>query len=128
MTETREARIKEAIERLKKFQDLSHCRLSFPGKGMAIHTALSEPLRTLIEAIEAMEPRPIDEAPKQGGLLLFCDGVEDCIVAEYTPQEGSPDHVWATLDGPAYHKDWPSHFIALSALPQPEVNNDDTRK
>ena len=112
---------KEAIEQLKKFQDLSHCRLNFPGQGVAIHTALSGPLDVLIEAVEAMEPRPIEEAPAS-----YESDEKVLVIGHYT--NGwiltKTDGGWWRRQKEFGLKSLPTHFIPLSALPQPEVKND----
>lgn len=67
----------------------------------------------------AVQPRPISEAPKDDLILAFSalgGGQWDVLFLD--PTETS-DYPWKTRDGQeGYHKDLPTHFIPLSALPQ----------
>lgn len=66
MTETRDARIKLAIERLKaELTKLDH----FASKPEASMLPV-QPVRVVVEALEAIQPRPIEEAPKDGTPII----------------------------------------------------------
>ena len=71
MTETRDARVREAIERLKFDLDFSEEHLSedeTPDQHMA-------DIRVVVEALEAIQPGSIEEMPEHtfGGARLMTD-------------------------------------------------------
>ena len=104
---------KEAIERLK--MDVAHeCHNLDDPKDAYRH---SVDVRTLIAAIEAMEPRPISEAPENTPILIHDPSYgHRFVVIARTWNGGWTDDTTPCVYAPT--KWWP---LPLSALPQPEV-------
>ena len=108
---------KEAIERLKMDLDFFDSLADEEG----FRDGRGDDLRTLIAAIEAMEPRPIEEAPgshESEEQVLVIGPYSDGWTLTKT------DGDWWRQQKREGLKSLPTHFIPLSALPQPEVMND----
>lgn len=67
-----------------------------------------------------MEWRPIETAPRDGRQILIAHTKTRpvlMLVVDYDEDEEHPDHVWHTLDGPAYHRNFPTHWMPLPEPP-----------
>jgi hypothetical protein len=62
------------------------------------------------------EWQPIETAPKDGtDILVSLWGGENMLVLCYNDE--NPKYPWMSLDGPSYHKDAPTHWMALPMPP-----------
>lgn len=105
---------REAIERLKNDIQEPH---SFVVDGVVSDDHFAD-IDTLIEAIE---PRPIEEAPENTPILIHDPSYgHRFVVIARAWNGGWTDDVTPCVYAPT--KWWP---LPLSALPQPEVKNDD---
>lgn len=65
--------------------------------------------------------QPIETAPKDGTDFLMCHAeTGDMMVVFYDePSAEAPDHCWHRMDGLAYHRDLPTHWMPLPEPPRP---------
>ena len=59
---------------------------------------------------------PMDLAPRDGTDILVVLWGTTLLVLSYDAE--NEEHPWLTLDGPAYHKDAPTHWMPLPSLPR----------
>ncbi len=79
-------------------------------------------------AIAAMPPpqdgwRPIAEAPRDGNEVLLLHRYHrhgNSQIVAFWDDEGNKTARWQTADGPAYHEEWPSHWMPLPPPPASE--------
>lgn len=131
--ETREAI--ECAKRALKRAKSEFARSVYDGVTTIVHC---DHLVTLIEAVEALEPRPIPEPPKLGAfggveppyngkrLVLIWDRPLSAILYDVAFWH-SAHRRWCRLHEFAcnqHPESQPTHFIPLSALPQPEARED----
>lgn len=88
---------------------------------------LGNEIAKLREQLDKEQWKPIDTAPKDGNHILICRAeTGDQMVVFYDEAPFSvPNHCWHRTDGIAYHRNFPSHWRPLPALPEVTLSDEE---